>query len=60
MNFRAWTEQREVRTIATGDGDGFLTVRAGDFVLVAVVKRWEDVAKLINLPLEPDVQPDER
>jgi hypothetical protein len=45
MKFAAWSEQRDVRAIQTGDG--LLTVHRGDVVVIAVVERWDDAEKAI-------------
>ncbi len=61
MNLRSWRESREVRTISTGDGDGFITVRKGDTVIVVVARSYEEgSAQLAKFLKEPDEQPNER
>lgn len=57
MNLRSWRESKDVRTISTGDGDGFITVRKGDTVIVVVARSYEDgsaqLIKFLN-PQETD------
>lgn len=43
MIFRAWTE---TRTLPIKTGSDFVVTNEGDLVVVAVVKRWEDVARV--------------
>jgi hypothetical protein len=45
VKLRAWTEHQTARTISTADGP--IIVHEGDFVVIAVVKRWEDASKAL-------------
>lgn len=46
MKVHAWTESERERPILTGDG--MVIPRKGDIVMVAIVRRWEDMTEALK------------